>query len=40
MPKRPDPPDADAVTDRLRRSLRILGLTYTLDKLDLGAHKK
>ena len=34
MPKRHDPPDADAVTEQIRRSLRILGLTHTLDKLD------
>jgi len=34
MSKRHDPPDADAVTEQIRRSLRILGLTHTLTKLD------
>jgi DNA replication protein DnaC len=34
MPKRHDPPDADAVTEQIRRSLRVLGLTHTLAKLD------
>jgi DNA replication protein DnaC len=44
MSKRHDPPDADAVTEQIRRSLRILGLTHTLDKLDehlaWAAHEK
>lgn len=34
MPKRHDPPDADAVTEQIQRSLRVLGLTHTLAKLD------
>jgi DNA replication protein DnaC len=34
MSKRHDPPDPDAVTEQLRRSLRVLGLTHTLAKLD------
>jgi DNA replication protein DnaC len=34
MSKRNTPPDADAVTERLRRSLRLLGLTHTLERLD------
>ena len=34
MSKRNDPPDADAVTEQLRQSLRILGLTHTLTQLD------
>src|SRR3990172_7191165 len=34
MPKRHDPPDADAVTEQIRRSLRVLGLTHTLTTLD------
>jgi DNA replication protein DnaC len=34
MPKRHDPPDPDPTTDRLARALRLLGLTYTIAKLD------
>lgn len=34
MPKGSRPPDSDAVTQQLRRSLGVLGLTYTLAKLD------
>jgi len=34
MPKRHDPPDADAVTEQIRRALRVLGLTHSLTKLD------
>ena len=34
MSKRHEPPDADAVTEQIRRFLRILGLTHTLDHLD------
>jgi DNA replication protein DnaC len=34
MPKRHDPPDPDATTERLRQALRLLGLTHTLEKLD------
>ena len=33
-PKGARPPEPDAVTQELRRSLGILGLTYTLNKLD------
>ena len=41
MSKRHDPPDVDAVTEQLRRSLRVLGLTHTLAELDaaLGAER-
>jgi DNA replication protein DnaC len=34
MPKRHDPHDPDALTEQIRRSLRVLGLTHTLEKLD------
>lgn len=34
MSRKHDPPDADAVTEQIRRSLRLLGLNYTLGKLD------
>jgi DNA replication protein DnaC len=34
MPKRQEPHDPDAITERLRRAVRWLGLTYTFDKLD------
>jgi len=34
MPKRHDPPDADTVTEQIRRALRVLGLTHTLTTLD------
>jgi DNA replication protein DnaC len=34
MSKRLDPPDADAVTEQIQRSLRVLGLTHTLASLD------
>jgi DNA replication protein DnaC len=44
MSKRHDPPDADVVTEHIRRSLRVLGLTHTLAKLDehlaWAAHQK
>ena len=34
MSRRSDPHDPDAVTERIRRALRILGLTHTLARLD------
>lgn len=34
MSRRPRPPDADTVTERLRRHLDVLGLTDTLEHLD------
>jgi DNA replication protein DnaC len=33
MSKRHDPPDPDAVTEQIRRCLRVLGLTHTLNNI-------